>query len=1012
MRFSRSLLRSAILLLGFTFLVGAEQPRPKPSGQSKGLKETFVFQRLSDGVERWAVKPQTPNALPAFYQAIENMTDVIFGKEKLPFRRTIVFLAGLPEYAHLRPPLPFVNNDLDDLRAYFLNQGGADEVYIAKGRVATASLVGNYMGNFFRKRLQPDDRLVFYFAGHGIDGGTTGYIQLYNAVPDDLATDVIKISDVREWSRIIPARHVLFLFDSCYSGLGIASRATLGDERRQVISTLSGNGSRTIITAGFGNQKTYEAASKDGGGNGVFTRSLLKALTRGDGEGFLTINEVFANLERGVASWATTNNVKVSPKRWALDEEDFPGTFIFVNPNAVALKKSIDEYRPYLGARSRSGGGQENINLADVVHSQNLREQGMLAFQRGNLAEASGFLGKALEDRIRISPVSLPVAESLTDLGKLALDEGSLDRAEDYFAKSIEIARKVAPEGHHAAEALNGIGSVALKKGNLNNAESFFKEALAIVGRTPQSLIFAETLQNLGRVALKKGNLKEAEEYLVQALSIVEGQAPNSRLETILHQDAFTLFRALNDIEKISHEAEAAISSFESEFHRAGGTLVDKAVFRSRQHEFASTYINLLIEQRKFSSALSMLDGLQARILIERIMEGSHFSSQSALGNSTPRAVLEPTTALIAFNVRDDGVLILVDTLEGTSAAFSPCERNRLRSLVEHVNQALTISGSRSGIRGAERLSPTGQNISIAAKELYNILIAPVEDRLEDSERLAVITDGPLDLLAFSALVRRLARSTEDRNQYFVEWKPYFKIPSYSALRQMRERRARSEAHLISLLAMGPGYYCRSAPAADPPQMRGRLDFPSLPWADAEAREISSFFPESRLYVGKFATKEAFLKYAPDSRYIHVGAHSIADSVNPLRSLLAFTVADCERPEDDLLYASEIAENINVRADLVTLASCESGLGISVPAEGAMGLTWALLAAGAKSVVASMWPVEDEATRDLMVSFYSRLKAGDNKLEALRGAQINMIQSKAFSSPYYWAGFELYGDWK
>lgn len=1010
----RNLLRNALLLLGFMFLIGAEQqPKAKSPAQQKALTDDrFVFQRLPNGVEHWAVKSQAPNALPAFFQIIENLANVIFGDDKLPFRRTVVFLVGVPEYARLTPSLPFVANDLEDLRAYFLNQGGADEVYVVKGSVATASLVNNYMGHLFRYTLQPDDRLVFYFAGHGTEGGTTGYMQFYNAVPDNLVTDVLKISDVREWSRNIPARHVLFLIDSCYSGLGVTSRATLGDQRKQVISTLSRNGSRTIITAGFGNQKTYETASKGGGGNGVFTRSLLQSLTSGSGEGFLTINEVFANLERRVASWATTNNVKVSPKRWALDEEEFPGTFIFVNPNSVALKKSLDEYRPYLDARARSAESQENIDLTDVVRAQNLREQGVLAFQRGNLAEASGLLGKALDERIRISPISLPVAESLSDLGKLALDEGSLDRAENYFRESIEIARKLAPEGYHTAEALNGIGSLALKRGDLDNAESFFKEALEIASRMPRSLLFAETLQNLGRVALRKGNLHDAEKYLGRALSIVEEQAPKSRLETSLHQDAFVLFRELNKIELIPHEAEAAVASFESEFSRVGGTLVDKAMFRSRQHEFASTYIWFLAEQRRFSSALSLLDGLQSRILAERIMEGAGYIPQSALRNPAPRPFLEPTTALIAFKVREDGVLILVDALEGTSATFVPCERIRLQFLVGRVSESLKNGGSRSVTRRGVGSNPIGHRISIEAKELYDILIGPVEDRIEDSERLAIITDGPLDLLAFPALVRRLAKTPEGRNQYFVEWKPHFKIPSYSVLRQMRERRASNETHPISLLAMGPGYFCTRARAADSLQMRGRLEFPPLPWADAEVKEISKFFPEGRLYLGKLATKEAFLKYAPDSRYIHIGAHSIADSVDPLKSLLAFTVTDCERPEEDFLYAAEIAEKLDVRADLVTLASCESGLGISVPAEGVMGLAWAFLAAGARSVVASMWSVEDKATRDLMVDFYSRLRVGESKLEALRRAQINMIQSKAFSSPYYWAGFELYGDWK
>lgn len=978
------------------YSAGAEQPRPAALLK---IQPNVVFRRLPDGVESWAVKTQALATLPAFYRAIENLADVVFGKQTLPFRRTVVFLVGIPEYPSLSPSLPFVRNDLEDLRTYFLNQGGADEVYVASGKTATAALVESYMVNVFRKRLAPNDRLIFYFAGHGIDGGgTTGYIQLYNARPDDLATDVLRISDVREWSRLIAAKHVLFLFDSCSSGLGVTSRATLGDQRQQIINTLSNRGSRTVITAGLGNQKTFEIRSaKDANrGNGVFTRAFLDALSNNRGEGFLTINEVFADLERRVAYFASSNNQSVSPKLWTLDEDEFPGTFIFLNSNAEAVKKSMHDYRPYLNIKSQSKDIQQSDISLEVLRAQNFREQGILALQRGNLAAASSHLGKAFEIRSRFAPLSLLVAESLADLGKVALNEGAIGQAMMYFQKSLQIAWRNAPEGQHSAEALNGLGLAYLQRGELDTAELTFKKALTIfTSIAPRSLDCAEVQQHLGKIALRKGNLKEAEEYFSRALAVVEEQASRSRLETELHENNFELFSTMNRAGQMFREAEAATLSFESEFSRAGGSLIDRATFRRRQHDFTLSYIGQLAGNDQTSLAFSLLGESRGRILAEAILDKTSQTVPSArtLRKEVLSDSLEPDTAIVAYSVMEDKILIQVHTELRSSAKFVSCPRNRLNALIDALRQA--HSSNRPAPRNAR------------GQELYNLLIRPVEEIIKDSKRLAIISDGPLDFLPFSLLMRG-ATSPSERPGYLVEWKPYFRITSLYVWSRLKEREEIG-AYPVSLLAFAPAYECGAGNDAESSNV---LYFPNLPWAKVEARMISSFFSGSQLHLGHHATKEAFMAHAPDSRYIHIGGHGITDYVNPLGSKLVFSTEHCERPEKGMLSAAEIIERLNLKADLVTLANCQTGLGVSVPAEGIMGLTWAFLAAGSRSVMASMWNVDDAATSELMRNFYSRLKNGESKMESLSGAQKLMMRDPRFSSPHYWAGFELYGDWR
>ena len=137
-------------------------------------------------------------------------------------------------------------------------------------------------------------------------------------------------------------------------------------------------------------------------------------------------------------------------------------------------------------------------------------------------------------------------------------------------------------------------------------------------------------------------------------------------------------------------------------------------------------------------------------------------------------------------------------------------------------------------------------------------------------------------------------------------------------------------------------------------------------------------------------------------------------------------VAQGFRVTNDTEVAWEIFEGaLRIEAELVVLSSCESALGEEIRGEGLRGLTRAFQYAGARSVAASLWQVADGTTAELMTRFYRHLKAGKTKDEALRLAQVELIRApiavedakgskveKDASAPYYWAAFQIYGDWQ
>src|SRR5262249_33763512 len=147
---------------------------------------------------------------------------------------------------------------------------------------------------------------------------------------------------------------------------------------------------------------------------------------------------------------------------------------------------------------------------------------------------------------------------------------------------------------------------------------------------------------------------------------------------------------------------------------------------------------------------------------------------------------------------------------------------------------------------------------------------------------------------------------------------------------------------------------------------------------------------------------------------IHFAAHGLLDERFPLNSALILTIPEklSEGQDNGLLQAWEIFEQLRLDADLITLSACKTGLGRELGGEGLVGLTRAFQYAGARSILASLWNVDDWRTAQLMQQFYRELQSGKSKEMALRTAQLALLHSRTSSHPYYWAAFSLIGDWR
>jgi CHAT domain-containing protein len=176
-----------------------------------------------------------------------------------------------------------------------------------------------------------------------------------------------------------------------------------------------------------------------------------------------------------------------------------------------------------------------------------------------------------------------------------------------------------------------------------------------------------------------------------------------------------------------------------------------------------------------------------------------------------------------------------------------------------------------------------------------------------------------------------------------------------------------------------------------------------LKFAQDEALAIGKILPKSKVLLRAEATETNLRTYGSQYSFIHLAVHGTFDLDKPLNSALLLAR---DKDNDGLLRAGDLY-NLSLNADLVTLSACETALGKVATGDDVVGFTRGFLYAGARSLISSLWQVDDQATRDLMVAFYSNLQSM-TKDEALRQAQLKV--KKQYQHPYYWAAFVLTGS--
>ena len=279
-----------------------------------------------------------------------------------------------------------------------------------------------------------------------------------------------------------------------------------------------------------------------------------------------------------------------------------------------------------------------------------------------------------------------------------------------------------------------------------------------------------------------------------------------------------------------------------------------------------------------------------------------------------------------------------------------------------------------------------------ATNEIYVRLLEPILTS-DHQNKLIIIADGLLNYIPFAAL------NTDPKGiTYLAESHAISYVNSATLLSKLQQRQPKAQ----TVLAFAPNFDGTVAS-----KDRGKLQ--PLPNNKKEVEEILASF-NGQAFMDEDATLKNFKSQLSSFGMVHLATHAIFDDTAPEYSYLAF--AQNGNTAEDLLYVADLY-NLQIKANLVTLSACESGIGELKRGEGFMSLARGFFYSGASSIASTLWKVNDASSSQLMSGFYKNLSDGDTKDLALQKTQVDFLNANrqnGLSHPYYWSGFIISGN--
>jgi CHAT domain-containing protein len=724
------------------------------------------------------------------------------------------------------------------------------------------------------------------------------------------------------------------------------------------------------------------------------------------------------------------------------------------------LLSALDNYEQSLRIYEQIG----NRNFAAL----NKLYVGRMYYRLGDISRALDYYQQSLELSREVGDREIE-AHTLNGIGMIYDARGEKAQALKQFEFVLAIYRRLG-DRRGQAYALNNLGHIHSSLDERQKSLTYFRQALPLIRAAGDRRGEALTLLNNARGEYDGGNNMTALKLVKESIDIIESQRKQikgSDLRTSYFASVHEHYELYIDLLMNIHaehpgEGFAAAALLASERARARSLMESLAEEPTEQPHGDDS--ELLRREQELQQQLDAKAEYQMRLL-----NGKHTGEQArevardlreltleyqnvraSIREHSPRYAKLTQPELLSLEnilsvVRDDSDTLLLEFSLGeersylwvVSAAgiesYVLPDRATIEKAARKTYDLLTVRQTLDALpsgRREEAARAADTEYLQESAALSRMLLGPAAKHL-GTRRLLIVSDGFLQYIPFEALPQ--PTGAEEPLLFSHEIVGLPSALSLSALRQEKERQApetiavladpvfdKDDPRVSSLktpgaASAGDGDVFLSRALRDLDGI-GSVRVPRLPSTRREARAIEALLPSSEAMIATdFAASRSQVLGHKLSRYriIHFATHGLLNSEHPELSGIILSLVDEQgNPQNGFLRLHDIY-NLDLSAELVVLSACRTGLGRNVRGEGLVGLTRGFMYAGSKSIIASLWKVDDEATSELMGHFYnSLLKDGLPPAAALRAAKIKMLKREGRNAPYFWAAFVLQGEYK
>jgi CHAT domain-containing protein len=687
---------------------------------------------------------------------------------------------------------------------------------------------------------------------------------------------------------------------------------------------------------------------------------------------------------------------------------------------------------------------------------------GLYNYNKYNFSESLRFYNSSL-DLAKKENEKRIVSENSTNIGVLYYELGDYDKAKQYIENAIILDIEIHDQTYYALD-LNNLGNIYKQKCLYGEALIIYTEALLVAWEKRDDKLESCLLNNIGDTLLTKGEYAEALKRFTAAyrcakdnkeiVSMALNNIANVHLSLKEYDIALDYYKRCLKVAEREYlakvlwdayygmgKAYAALNNREKAIQYYSKSIdivgevrdsinIDslKMVFNRHTYNAYEEYVKLLLESeidthdiKEVNELYNLVEKTKTQVLLESIFqsgrEKEEFIERIAISDNknieryklpvlqisidiVQGKFLDDVTAIVEYYVSKSASIIFIITKKGYEVIRLPGKEALERSVRAYIKYLCNrIDNPNVGDK--------------AAKRIYDEICYPM-NKLKKSgiKKIIIVPDGILNLLPFEALIDG---NGIDGNRLILDDFQVSYAPSISLLLKIDNMRP-SETNEVGILAFGNprgkiqnGSHMNGEYGARNAKYNNSVNLEEIPYSVYEVRDAARYFKEKdrNVFIEELATEEQ-IKDTKRKKYqiIHFACHGILDGKVPIASALILNKASAR--EDGYLQVDEIYD-LGISANMVILSACQTGRGSPEQGEAILGLPRVFFFNGSKTVISTLWKIDDKPTYIMIKKMYSYLSRGMSKAQALQKAKQDISRTK-YSHPYYWAGFVLTGD--